>query len=330
MGRKLAVMGALCLLLFGVSHSTVNAKGPHGPPIYYLSLGTSLAAGVQADPSTGEDIATETSYPSLLADSLRETRIPTLAHVNLGYSGETSEEFIHGGECVYPHGSQLDQAAAFLHAHRKFTALITIDIGANDVMQCVDGVTVDPWCLNEKLEQLTDNLDYILETLGEEAPDVPIVAMNYYNPYLAYYFVDPIAAEQTIMLQMLVNQTLETVLPTTVFPWPMLPKSSCPMTWKLMKMATKYRTALNGCVPGHGCAVIRITIPMTPATPRSLSSFTKGCRIFLSGPPRGVRSLNAASGYAAIAELFYERLPDLPVCPPSPGARGVIPMNDCP
>ena len=72
MSRKLAVICFMCLLLFGVNHATVYAEEPHGPPIYYLSLGTSLAAGVQADPSTGEDISTETGYPRLLADNLLE------------------------------------------------------------------------------------------------------------------------------------------------------------------------------------------------------------------------------------------------------------------
>ena len=291
MSRKLALIGVICLLLFGVSHSTVNARGPHGPPIYYLSLGTSLAAGVQADPSTGEDIITETSYPRLLADSLRETRIPTLAHVNLGCSGETSEAFIHGGECDYPHGSQLDQAAAFLHAHRKFTALITIDIGANDVMQCVDGVTVDPACLNEKLEQLTDNLDYILETLGEEAPDVPMVAMNYYNPYLAYYFVDPVAAEQTIMLQMLVNQTLETVFADYGVP--------------VADVAEEFMSYdLEADENGNEI----------PDSVEWLCAWTWMCSHQNIHPNE--------SGYATNTGLFYEKLPDLPVWPP-PG-RGMI------
>ena len=285
MSRKLAVIGVIFLLVIGVSHSAANAKGPNGPPIYYLSLGTSLAAGIQADPSTGEDIVTETSYPRLLADGLRETRIPTLAHVNLGCSGETSEEFIHGGECVYPHGSQLDQAANFLHAHRKFTALVTIDIGANDVMQCVDGVTVAPLCLNAKLGQLADNLAYILETLREEAPDVPIVGMNYYNPYLAYYFVDSVAAGQTIMLQMLVNRTLETVFANHGVP-----------VVDVADAFMSYDLEANN----NGNDI--------PDSVELLCAWTWMCSHQNIHPN--------ASGYATIAELFYEILPDLPVWTP--------------
>ena len=288
MSRKLAVIGIIFLLVIGVSHSTVKAKGPHGPPIYYLSLGTSLAAGIQADPSTGEDIITETSYPRLLADILQETRIPTLAHVNLGCSGETSEELIHGGECVYPHGSQLDQAVNFLHAHRKFTALITIDIGANDVTQCLEGVNVIPGCLPAKLEQLAYNLDYILETLSEVAPDVPIVAMNYYNPYLVYYSEDRDFAALTIMLQMWVNRTLETVF--TDYGVPVANVAGAFMSYNLKDYN------------GNGI----------PDSVELLCAWTWMCSHQNHHPNE--------SGYAAIAELFYEMLPDLPVWTP-PGRR---------
>ena len=285
MSRKLAVIGLICLLVFGVNHSTVNAKEPQGPPIYYLSLGTSLAAGVQADPATGEDIITETSYPGLLADSLRESRIPTLSHVNLGCSGETSEALIHGGECGYPHGSQLDQAINFLHAHHKFTALITIDVGANDVMQCVDGATVDTACLNATLGQLSENLDDILEILREEAPDVPIVAMNYYNPYLAYYFVDPYVAEQTIMLQMLVNLTLETIYADHGVP--VVDVAGAFMSYDFL-------TDENSNT--------------IPDSIEWLCAWTWMCSHQNIHPN--------ASGYATIAELFFEMLPDLPVWSP--------------
>ena len=108
--------------------------------------------------------------------------------MNLGCPGETAETFIYGGLCDYPKGSQLDQAVQFLHAHGKFTGLITIDLGANDVLQCVDGRCFDLDCIDEVLTQLSLDLSYVLETLREVAPGVPIVGMNYYNPLLASWF----------------------------------------------------------------------------------------------------------------------------------------------
>jgi len=35
---------------------------------------------------------------------------------------------------TYPHVSQLDQAVAFLRAHRPFVNLVTINLGSNDVI----------------------------------------------------------------------------------------------------------------------------------------------------------------------------------------------------
>jgi len=191
--------------------SATSPPGRANTPVYYLSLGTSLAAGVQADPVTGESVVTDVSYPGLLAEYIGED-IRKLRHVNLGCPGETSDTFIDGGICDYPHGSQLDEAVNFLHAHGKFTGLITIDLGANDVLACVDGTVIDLECLAAKIEGLAVNLAYVLETLREVVgPDVPIVGMNYYNPLLIFWFQSPGLAEFTVTLQRLINDTLESV-----------------------------------------------------------------------------------------------------------------------
>ena len=183
-------------------------------PVYYLSLGTSLAAGEQANPETCIGELTEVSYPGVLADYLSQD-IRNLRHMNLGCQAETSVTFIEGGgRCEYPAGSQLNQALKFLKSRRgHFTGLITIDLGANDILECVTGTEVDAICLGDRVTELAENLAYVLETLRESAgPDVPIVGMNYYNPLLIYWNPeDPSLAEQTIELQMMVNGTLEGV-----------------------------------------------------------------------------------------------------------------------
>jgi len=211
-GKSKFVAVALLFLVVGL-YSPVLAKSQHAhqnTPVYYLSLGTSLAAGVQADPVTGESIVTDVSYPSELADIIGQD-IRKLRHVNLGCPGETAESFIYGGKCDYPQGSQLDQAVQFLHAHGKFTGLITIDLGANDVLRCVDGIVFDLACIGETLNQLALDLGYVLETLKSEAPGVPIVGMNYYNPLLVYWFQDPAIAALTGGLQTQINDVLESV-----------------------------------------------------------------------------------------------------------------------
>jgi lysophospholipase L1-like esterase len=83
-----------------------------------------------------------------------------------------------------PSGSQQQQAVAFLSAHRNSVALITIDIGGNDVLACGSGSATSS-CLQQTEATMASNLTTILTELRQAAgPSVPIVGMNYYDPYL--------------------------------------------------------------------------------------------------------------------------------------------------
>ena len=93
---------------------------------------------------------------------------------------------IDGGICDYPHGSQLDEAVAFLQGHRQFVAFITIDIGPND-FNCDTG-----YCMDQGLQSIPANLPVILQTLREAAgPSIPIIGMTIQNPFLGYWFGGP-------------------------------------------------------------------------------------------------------------------------------------------
>jgi lysophospholipase L1-like esterase len=197
-----------------------QTPGLANTPVYYLSLGTSLAAGVQADPESCQSMVTDVSYPGLIAENISAEQdqgpdqdIIKLRHVNLGCPGENSDTFIAGGLCKFPHGSQLEEALNFLHAHGKFTGLITIDLGANDALPCFFDPTVGDLekCFMDAVANLSDNLGDILEALQQEAPGVPIVGMNYYNPLLV---VDPATAP----LQNVLNAALNAVYGTKGIP----------------------------------------------------------------------------------------------------------------
>lgn len=208
--RTLSMLIILTLSLILIASATI-AKSPNAKKntlVYYLSLGTSLAAGVQADPLTSESIVTNVSYPGLLAEIIGED-IRRLRHVNLGCPDETSDTFIDGGICDYPRGSQLDEAVNFLHAHGKFTGLITIDLGANDALACIDGTEIDIDCFQETISRLSSNLAYVIRTLRDVAgPKVPIVGMDYYNPLLVFWFQDEDIAMQSARIQSLLNRAL--------------------------------------------------------------------------------------------------------------------------
>lgn len=261
-----------------------SIKGRNNTPVYYLSLGTSLAAGVQADPLTGESILTDKGYPDQLADILAHD-IRRLRHVNLGCPGETAESFIYGGICENPHGSQLDEAVHFLKAHGKFTGLITIDLGANDVLQCLNGTEVDPECLRETLIQLFLDLNVILKTLRKAAPGVPIVAMNYYNPLLAFWFRDPDFAELTVELQSRINAVIEFAY--ALYGVPVADVAEAFMAYDLVTDANENAI---------------------PDSVELVCTWTWMCTH---------QNIHANdTGYAVIAETFYSVLPEIPVSKP--------------
>ncbi len=157
-----------------------------GRPSYYVSLGDSLAQGVQPD-LAGRGVATRYGYPDQLATTLRR-RDPGLQLVKLGCPGETTTTMIGGRHCPYAAGSQLAAAVRFLRAHQGQVDLITIDIGANDPNSCFRPVIVGPIppCVAVPVLATAANLAKIMTALRSAAGSrVTIIGMTYYVPGLA-------------------------------------------------------------------------------------------------------------------------------------------------
>ena len=110
---------------------------------------------------------------------------------------------IEGGRCAYDEGSQLGQAVEFLHAHARYTRLVTIDIGGNDIARCgFTGLTDD--CITPAMATLAQNLPTIVSRLRAAAPSVHIVVLNYYDPFLVYALLGaagaPLAQKSLVVL----------------------------------------------------------------------------------------------------------------------------------
>jgi lysophospholipase L1-like esterase len=157
---------------------------------YYLSLGDSLAESFQ--PIGG----LTHGYTEAVFKAIR-TDVDRLRHVKLGCGGETAASMIDttvAGFCLYPDGafdtrSQLDVAVDFLAAHPGQVPLITIDIGGNDVLACLDPATLllDQGCLDRTFPAALADLGTVLTTLQAAAPGVVIVGMDYYDPFLGLW-----------------------------------------------------------------------------------------------------------------------------------------------
>jgi lysophospholipase L1-like esterase len=187
---RLAVTAMVAASALAGASSAIAAPHQAGaatPRFYYLSLGDSLAQGIQ--PSASGDVETRAGYPDQLFTALRPGN-PLLHLVKLGCPGETTQTMLKGGICTYRTGSQLRQAVAFLRSHPQRVQLVTIDIGANDLNPCVVLPTLNQIvrCLEKVIPQTVKNLATIIGTLRAATPNpIKIIGMNYYDPELANY-----------------------------------------------------------------------------------------------------------------------------------------------
>jgi lysophospholipase L1-like esterase len=187
---------------------------------YYVALGDSLAEGYQPNGEVGHGYADQLYATLKVGD-------PKLQLENLACGGETTSSMISGvmpwgglGSryfCGYrsrsaqlAHGSQLADAIAFLRAHRRFVSLITIDVGGNDVGDCV--AALDEACLDAGLVEVRANLQSIVASLRDAAgPEVPIVGMTYCDPFSVLWFDSPAAGQKVDDLVQIVNTTLDEI-----------------------------------------------------------------------------------------------------------------------
>jgi lysophospholipase L1-like esterase len=194
-----SILAALCAVVVAVPAATLTpiARADDGPTTYYLSLGDSLAQGFQPNGDVTHGYA-EQLYALLVADQ------PKLRLVKLGCGGESTVSMRLGsqdstvvGSCgtpryyklFYPKGTELAEAVSFLQAHKGKVALVTIDIGAND-LSWRDAQGNDVFCLLEpdgcvtRTAAMAENLAAILADLRTAAGSgVPIVGMSYYDAF---------------------------------------------------------------------------------------------------------------------------------------------------
>jgi lysophospholipase L1-like esterase len=188
------------------AHPAAQDAAVVGSPRYYVSVGDSLAVGVQPTAS-GKSLPTNAGYANRIYSALRAHQAGWHL-VKLGCSGETTRTMIKGGICRYPAGSQLAQAERFLGAHRGHIGLVTIDIGANDPNDCILGSLAFRTllrCVDTSLNQTKADLRTIMSGLRSAAgPSVPIIAMSYYVPELAGWLRGQTGKEVAVLTERLV------------------------------------------------------------------------------------------------------------------------------
>jgi lysophospholipase L1-like esterase len=192
-GRTWKTQTVLMVLIGLVVVAGPAQAGDHGRKVWYLALGDSLSVGVQPD-AANVNHPTTFGYADQLHQALKATT-PNLELKKLGCAvTETTTDMLRGpSDCrsQYRLRVQLADAVAFLLTHRGSVKLVTIDIGANDIEICGSIPTgIDPACVQDAFSDVGANLPKILKALRLAAgPHVPIVGMNYYNPFLAAWLL---------------------------------------------------------------------------------------------------------------------------------------------
>lgn len=187
MGLRWTSTGALIILLsattlgFGVSSLSLSRASASPSTVDYLALGDSVPVW------EGNN-----SYPYLMGSYYG------LQVVDMAVSGETTTSMLDGG--------QMSRAVSFLEQHANATVLITIDIGGNDLLPCVSGTSADLSCIQQAESTMVQNLDTILSKLRQAAgPKVPIVGMNYYDPFLGDWLAGGATQEEAELSVQLVT-----------------------------------------------------------------------------------------------------------------------------
>jgi lysophospholipase L1-like esterase len=253
---------------------------------FYLSLGDSLAQGVQPN-AQGVSVATKQGYPDQLFTALHLGN-PTLKLVKLGCPGETTATMINGGICSYSTGSQLAQAAAFLASHKGHVQLVTIDIGANDLNPCLGLPTLNQIvvCLEGVFPQIQTNLTSIMNTLSTASGsgEPPIIGMTYYDPELANWLKGDAASKALAKASIALAQAFGNLLGGVYKAFGA----------KVADVFTAFHTSQFAA---------RVTLPAFGKVPKALGylcSYTWMC----AAPPVGPNIHANQLGYGVIANTF--------------------------
>jgi lysophospholipase L1-like esterase len=284
------IIAATVAALMCLAPAGALAQGQATGKQYYLALGDSLSRGAQPNTS-GTTVPTNKGYANDLR-AIEKKNYSDLTLQQLGCLGETTTTMMKGGICTYTAGSQLKQAVQFLQMHQGHIAFVTIDIGANDVDNCVVNGVVDFQCVAAGEASIQKNVPKIAAQLRKAAgTDVPIIGMTYYDPFLAAWLQgtdgQTLAAESQALAKA-VNRLISNGY------------RSAPARFRVANVAQTFLTGKPFTVvtqlnpPG-------VTVPVAVA---NICQLTWMC----AGSPQGPNIHANVAGYSAIAQTFAGKL----------------------
>jgi hypothetical protein len=202
-------------------------------PRYVVALGDSFSAGVQPGPGQRKSY----SYPKESYANQILSRASRLLHEPLklemlacggattpsmgGFEIKSCDPGVGGFKLPYantsPRTSQLRYALRFLREHRGQVAFVTMTMGGNNLLRCVDSATggFDLNCISGSYDSINADLPAIARKLKRAAgPGVPLLGSGYPDPYLQFYLrgsAQQALAQASVGIQHQLNDTLQQV-----------------------------------------------------------------------------------------------------------------------
>lgn len=227
------------------SPAGAGAHVTNQPRPYYVAIGASESVGVQPVPGRTGVVPTHEGYANDLV-AMEQSRWPGLHLVPFGCPGITAQGALDGaGACTYPAGSEVATAVAFLREHPGQTALVTVDLGFNDIWPCFLHRAVDARCVDAGLARIASSLPAIIAKLQSAGGSrLTIVGLEHSDPYIAAArFGARDFARRTIGVFDRMNDELGTIFSTAGVPVAKVPEAigdgaHGPAAWAVAQMCS--------------------------------------------------------------------------------------------
>jgi lysophospholipase L1-like esterase len=173
----------LCVALGSIGSSTAGADT--SVPGFYLVIGGSGSLGVQPTADYPKGQRTDDGYADYFVAAEAAKGVALDLH-EIGCSGETTNDMLHGDRCYPLPDTQLNEAISFLKAHQDENGLVTIDLGFNDLLPCLHHDSNNSVCVEKQLRTVREQLTEIIGLLKDVAgPKVEFIGVGHYDPYIA-------------------------------------------------------------------------------------------------------------------------------------------------
>lgn len=183
----IALMIQMIVVPYHFSAEEIDSSAPSWTqPIDYLALGDSLAAGVTPNNELGK------GYADFLAQSMMEIGALKTYNKGFSYPGYKTTDVLNDIKLNVTkeiYGTGFEEKIANLQQSIKDAEVITISVGANDILPLFkqDPETgkniIDQKMALTTLQQVGTNYKLIMAQINEINPDAQVYVMGYYNPF---------------------------------------------------------------------------------------------------------------------------------------------------